>query len=404
MSDNVRFLLQLAVIVGAARLMGAIFRRFGQPQVCGEMAAGIALGPTLFGWAAPAAYRFLFPPESLGGLNALSQAGLTIFIFLAGVRVDFAELRRQSGLTAVTSSFSVLLPFAAGVALALFLYPRYGAGGALPFSLFIGTAIAATAFPVLVRILLERNMLETPIGHVAIACAAIDDIFAWILLAAIVGLTRQGASAHPVWVTCAGLACYGAVIFLAARILEGATRRMKPYAAVPFFLTLSFLGGAAGEWIGIHALAGAFLAGLATPRRFRYILIDRLEPLVLLLPIPIFFALTGIRTNLNLGIGAGYLDLALILFVAVAAKWGGTALIAHLKGLNWRDANQLGLLVNTRGLVELVVLSVGLDSRILSPALFSMMVAMALITTCMTTPLLDRFVAGSKLTSRTYPT
>src|SRR5882724_4163377 len=199
MFDNGLFLLQIAVIVGFSHMVAMLFRRFGQPRVVGEMAAGIALGPTLFGLVAPGAYHALFPGTSLGFLNALSQAGVAIFIFLVGVRVDFAELRRQSGVAIVTSNISVLLPLLMGIALAQYLYPRYGSGDPVAFALFIGTAMSVTAFPVLARILMERNLLGSHLGSVAIACAAVDDITAWLLLATIVALTTHDRNARPLW-------------------------------------------------------------------------------------------------------------------------------------------------------------------------------------------------------------
>src|SRR4051794_41155659 len=195
MFDNALFLFQIAVIVGFSRLVAAGFRRCGQPQVVGEMAAGLALGPTLFGLLLPGAYHAIFPAASLGFLNALSQIGLAIFIFLVGVRVDFAELRHQRGVAIVTSNISVLVPMLMGLVLAQYLYPRYGSGSHLAFALFIGTAMSVTAFPVLARILMERNLLGPRLGSVAIACAAVDDITAWILLATIVAMTTHDRSA-----------------------------------------------------------------------------------------------------------------------------------------------------------------------------------------------------------------
>jgi Kef-type K+ transport system membrane component KefB len=183
MFDNGLFLLQIAVIVGFSHLVAAVFRKFGQPRVVGEMAAGIALGPTVFGLAAPGAYQAVFPPASLGFLTALSQVGLAIFVFLVGVRIDFAELRRQRGVAILTSNISVVLPLLMGIAAARYLFPRYGNGNQVHFALFIGTAMSVTAFPVLARILMERNLLGTHLGSVAIACAAVDDVTAWILLA-----------------------------------------------------------------------------------------------------------------------------------------------------------------------------------------------------------------------------
>jgi Kef-type K+ transport system membrane component KefB len=397
MFDNALFLLQIAVIVGFSRVVALLFARFRQPQVVGEMAAGIALGPSLFGLVAPGAYHALFAPDSLGFLNALSQVGLIVFMFLIGVRVDFSEMRRQSGVALVTSNISVIVPLGMGVLLAQYLFPRYGNGGHVAFALFIGTAMSVTAFPVLARILMERNLLGTRLGSVAIACAAVDDITAWILLATIVALVNQDQNARPLWMMFVYLLVYIGFMVVLGRVLHAWSRRIDerkpPLEAVLAFIVLALLSGAAGEWIGIHALVGAFIAGLVTPRQFRPQLIDKLETVTLLLLIPLFFALTGIRTNLVFrGAGAGvYIDLLLILFVAVICKWGGTMLGARAKGMSWQDASHLGLLMNTRGLVGLIVLNVGLDSGILSPTLFSMMVCMALVTTFMATPLIDRF-------------
>ena len=395
MGDNALLFLQIAVILGFSRLVASAFRRFGQPRVVGEMAAGLALGPTIFGWLAPSAYHSLFPPPSLGSLNALSQVGLIIFIFLVGVRVDFKELRHQSGIAIVTSGISISLPLLMGIVLARYLFPRYGNGDHLVFALFIGTAMSVTAFPVLARILMERNLLGTRLGSIAIACAAVDDLAAWVLLATIVALTTHDRNARPLWMMFVYLAVYVLIMLVIRRILDawsrGVDERKFPLDAMLIFVVLALVSGAAGEWIGIHAFVGAFAAGLIIPRKFRHQWIDTLETITLLLLIPLFFVLTGIRTNLifTVNAGAAYLDLLLILLVAVASKWGGTMIGARAKGMRWRDACKLGLMMNTRGLVELIVLNVGLDSGILSPALYSMMVCMALVTTFMATPLME---------------
>ena len=400
MFNNGLFLLQIAVIVGFSHLVAAAFARFGQPRVVGEMVAGIALGPTLFGLLAPAAYQALFPPASLGFINALSQAGLVIFIFLVGVRVDFGELRRQSGIAIVTSNTSVIVPLLMGMALAQYLFPRYGNGSRMQFALFLGTAMSVTAFPVLARILMERKLLGTRLGAVAIACAAVGDITAWILLATIIALTKHDANARPMWLMMVYIAVYAGVMLLLSRALEAWSRRVDenklPLGSMLIFVILALVSGAVGEWIGIHALVGAFIAGLVTPRKFRQPLIDNLEAITLLLLVPLFFALTGIRTNLIFSAGGAYLDLLLVLVVAIASKWGGTMIGARAKGMEWREACQLGLMMNTRGLVELIVLNVGLDIGILTPTLFSMMICMTLVTTCMATPLMD-WVGSVKL-------
>jgi K+:H+ antiporter len=395
MRDSALLFLQIAVILGFSRLVAAAFRWFGQPRVVGEMAAGLALGPTLFGWLAPSAYQSLFPPASLGSLNALSQVGLIIFIFLVGVRVDFQELRHQSGIAIVTSGISISLPLLMGIVLAQYLFPRYGNSDHVTFALFIGTAMSVTAFPVLARILMERNLLRTRLGSIAIACAAVDDLAAWILLATIVALTTHDRNARPLWLMFVYIAVYILIMLVIRRVLEawskGVDERKLPLDAMLIFVVFALVSGGAGEWIGIHAFVGGFAAGLVIPRKFRQQLIGTLENITLLLLIPLFFVLTGIRTNLIFKVNAGsaYFDLVLILLVAVASKWGGTMIGARVKGMGWRDACKLGLMMNTRGLVELIVLNVGLDSGILSPALYSMMVCMALVTTFMATPLME---------------
>jgi Kef-type K+ transport system membrane component KefB len=318
MFDNALFLLQIAVIIGFSRLIAWAFSRIGQPQVVGEMAAGIALGPTLFGALLPGAYSSLFPAGSLGFLNALSQTGLTIFIFLVGVRANFGELRRLKGVAIVTSNLSVVLPLLMGITLAQYLYPRYGSGDHLAFSLFIGTAMSVTAFPVLARILMERDLLNTRLGSIAIACAAVDDITAWILLAAIVGMTTHDQNVRPMWLMLAYVAVYLVIMLAVGRVLQLWSRRIDekklPLEALLSFVVLALVSGAAGEWIGIHSLVGAFIAGLVTPRRFRQQLIDKLEAVTLWVLIPVFFALTGIRTNLIFKVGAAaYGDMLLIL-------------------------------------------------------------------------------------------
>jgi Kef-type K+ transport system membrane component KefB len=394
MFDNKLFLLQIAVIVGFSHLVAKGFGKFGQPRVVGEMIAGIALGPTLFGLLAPTTYHALFPPESLGFLNSLSQVGVAIFVFLVGVRVDFAEIREQSGVAVVTSNISVIVPLVMGIGVAQYLFPRYGTGSPLHFALFIGTAMSVTAFPVLARILMERNLLNTRMGSVAIACAAVDDITAWALLAVIVALIKSDPNARPVWLTFVFIGVYvGAVWTLGKALKKWADRfdeKKLPLDGILIFVVLALVSGAASEHLGVHSSVGAFMAGVVTPRKFRQQLIDKLEAVTLLILMPLFFALTGIKTRFGLDAGAGfYLDFVIILFVAVASKWGGTMIGARAKGMDWHDACQLGLLMNTRGLVGLVILNVGLDVGILSPPLFSMMVCMALMTTFMASPLMD---------------
>lgn len=394
MFENTLFLLQLAVIIGTSRAVAWLFQRIGQTQVVGEMAAGIVLGPTVFGYFAPQLFHTVFPPASLPFLNALSQIGLVIFVFLVGVRTDFGELRLHSRLAAATSLVSILVPLILGGLLSIYLFPRYGGINQVSFALFIGTATSVTAFPVLARILMERDLLNTRIGTLAIACAAVDDLAAWTLLTIITVFTQQSRTVFPpLWMT-AILTGYAVCVFGVRHLLDRISRSWKPgkpsLGTVALLLVLAMLSAAATEWMGLHALIGAFIAGLVTPRGVRKELVDHLEPATLILLIPIFFALTGIKANFRLSAGSGaYTDLLLIIGVAVISKWGAATVVSRWMGLQWHEASQLGLMLNTRGLVELIVLNVGLEAGIISNSLYSLMVCMALVTTVMATPVID---------------
>lgn len=411
MFDTTLFLLQLAVIIGVSRIVAWIFQRLGQSQVVGEMAAGIALGPTLLGQVAPDAFHALFPPASMGFLNALSQVGLVVFVYLVGVRTDFTELRLHSKLAAVASAASIGVPMGLGAVLALYLYRTYGTGNELAFTLFIATAISVTAFPVLARILMERNLLHTRVGALAIACAGVSDLVAWLLLTLITVLRHGNWSPAPLAVQAAA---YGIGMWLVWYLMRRVASRWDaaslPMGAIAVLIVVALLSAAATDWMGLHSLVGALLAGLITPRKLRVELVSRLESATILLMIPIFFAMTGIKTNLVFPVVAGraYLDLLVILTVAVVSKFGAGTLASRWMGLSWNEASQLGVMLNTRGLVELIVLNVGLETGIITEMLFSQMVCMAVVTTVMATPLLDalrrRSVNGLEAASTTPPT
>ncbi len=393
-------LVQIAVVLSVARLVGYAFRAVRQPQVVGEMVAGILLGPSLLGWAAPGVSAALFPAESLGVLSTLSQVGLLLFMFLVGLELDPRLLRGRGHAAVLTSHVSIIAPFLLGSVLALFLYPRLSDSsvGFVGFTLFMGAAMSVTAFPVLARILVERNLMRTRLGVVALACAAVDDVTAWSLLAVVVAIVRAGDTAVPLWLTFTGTAVYLAAMFLAVRPLmrrvlrlyESRGRMTQDVLGLVLFGLLA--SAAATEWLGIHALFGAFLYGAILPREREFVrdLTEKLEDLTVVFFLPLFFASTGLRTSIGLVEGPemwGYFGL--IMLVAVAGKFGGSTLAARLTGLSWRESGGLGVLMNTRGLMELVILTIGLDLGVISPALFAMMVLMALATTFMTTPLLE---------------
>jgi Kef-type K+ transport system membrane component KefB len=363
-------LLQITIILAVCRLLHGLCERIGQPPVIGEIIAGMLLGPTFFGWLAPGLFARLFPPASLPTLNALSQIGLVLFMFLVGLHLDLGEvwgLRRVAGLAGL---LSIAVPFGAGLALARFLHTP---------PLFCAIAMSITAFPVLARILKDHKLSATRIGHVAVACAAFNDVVAWVLLAYIVG-----ASITPVVI-------YSVVMWVVVRPLL----RFVPNE-LPAMLVFVFLSSWATDLIGLHALFGAFCAGVVWPRgsvKFEEVS-GKIEPIAMAVLIPLFFSYTGLRTNLG-SVNWGYT--AIIVAVAVLAKVGGAFVGAKLMGFDVKNSFALGCLLNTRGLVELVVLNVGLDLGMITPALFSMFVAMALITTLMTSPALSALRLSPRL-------
>lgn len=387
--------LQMAAILTAARLMAVAFRFIGQPAVIGEIAAGILLGPSLLGRISPAIMNGLFPAGGLASLYALSQLGLVLFMFLVGLEVRPGSLRGSAKSVVVASQASIVAPFLLGGILAWGLYPRLGSGAPrLPFVLFLGAAMGITAFPVLARILADRKLMHTRVGVFAISCAAFDDITAWCLLAVITLIARPEAVQNPLaWRFAALIGYILAMVFL----VRPALRRLLPASAAPGLggfgatMILLLLSVWVTEALAVHALFGAFLAGIVMPKggKLEEELRDRLESVTLVLLLPLFFAYTGLRTSIGLLNSVQlWLLCGLIVVVAVGSKLLVSAVIVRASGMPWRESLAVGVLVNTKGLVELVILNVGLDLHILSPTLFSMMVIMALATTLMTTPLI----------------
>jgi Kef-type K+ transport system membrane component KefB len=398
-------ILQIATILIVARLFGRLFRWFGQPQVVGEMIAGVVLGPSVFGALAPAVSAYVFPPLSLDYLNALSQIGLLLFMFLIGLEMDARLLRGSTRTALLTSHASIVLPFLLGVTLAYFFFEYSPPAPGIAFTgyaLFLGTAMSVTAFPVLARILHERKLATTRLGAIALACAAVDDVTAWCILAVAVVLVRIGSIGNSIWFTLGGSLLFVAVMILVVRPLvrrwlDGrAADRGISQDLVAAMLIFAFACAWTTEWLGIHALFGAFLAGAILPAHYPFVreLIRKLEDLTVVFLLPLFFAFTGLRTQVGLLNDAEmWAKTILIIIVAVAGKLGGSALAARATGMTWRDAGAIGALMNTRGLMELVVLNIGLDIGVIPPSLFTMMVLMALVTTFMTTPLLGLFGA-----------
>ncbi|MBC5838450.1 cation:proton antiporter domain-containing protein [Flavobacterium muglaense] len=392
-------LAQIVTIILVARIFGWVFKKIGQPTVIGEIIAGIVLGPSLVGMYFPEFSAALFPVESLGNLKFLSQIGLILFMFVIGMELDIKVLKNKASEAVVISHASIVIPFALGIGLSYYVYNNFAPHGVefLSFSLFMGIAMSITAFPVLARIVQEREIHKTKLGAIVITCAAADDITAWCLLAVVIAIVKAGDFVGSLYVISLALLYVGIMIFVVKPFLKrigdlyGSKDNIgKPVIAI-FFLFL-ILSSYATEVIGIHALFGAFMMGAIMPdvAKFRMIFIDKVEDVSVILLLPLFFVFTGLKTEVGL-INDPYLwkVTGAIILVAVVGKFLGSALAAKFVGQNWKDSLTIGALMNTRGLMELIVLNIGLELKVLTPAVFTMMVIMALVTTFMTGPALD---------------
>ena len=392
-------LAQIITIILVARVFGWVFKKIGQPSVIGEIIAGIVLGPSLLGLYFPEFSAALFPVESLGNLKFLSQIGLILFMFVIGMELDLKVLKNKANEAVVISHASIVIPFALGIGLSYFVYDQFAPQGIkfLSFSLFMGIALSITAFPVLARIVQERGIHKTKLGAIVITCAAADDITAWCILAVVIAIVKAGTFVSSLYIIMLAVLYVLAMIFIVKPFLKrigdlygSKDTIIKPVVAI-FFLVL-ILSSYATEVIGIHALFGAFMAGAIMPDvpKFRTIFIEKVEDVALILLLPLFFVFTGLKTEIGL-LNDPYLwkVTGFIILVAVVGKFLGSALAAKFVGQSWRDSLTIGALMNTRGLMELIVLNIGLELNVLTPEVFTMMVIMALVTTFMTGPALD---------------
>jgi Kef-type K+ transport system membrane component KefB len=393
------FILQLMLIIVASQLCAWLFKKIGQPAVMGEIIAGILLGPSLMGAVLPQFSTFVFPPASLVNLQMLSQVGLILFMFVIGMELDLHLLKQKARAAIFISYFSIIFPFCLGIGLSYFLYERFAPPN-IPFyafSLFTGIAMSITAFPVLARIIKERGLTGTKLGIIAITAAAAGDVAAWCILAFIIAIVNAGSISSSLY-TIAEVICYVVIMLMVVRPLlkkmampATGSNTMKRSSMAIIFVTL-LASSYCCEVIGIHALFGAFMVGAIMPEEwnFRKLLIDKIEDVALVLLLPLFFVFTGLRTEVGLlNDPSLWLTCGLIILVAVAGKFGGSAIAARLTGETMKDSLSIGALMNTRGLVELVVLNIGYDLHILTPKIFTMMVLMALITTFMTNPAIN---------------
>ena len=391
-------ILQILVIILASRILGWLMSLISQPTVIGEILAGIALGPSLLGLFFPETSAFLFPPQSLGALEFLSQIGLILFMFIIGMELDLNVLKKQAGSAIFISNVSIVVPFVSGAALALFLFTEFAPPGSrfIPFALFMGISLSITAFPVLARIVQERGISRTPLGITAITSAAINDMTAWGILAIVVAIANADALSGAIFTIFLSLVFVLTMLLIIRPLLNKIARKYTvpetiSKQVVALVLGTMLLSAWITEVIGIHALFGAFMAGVIIPdnEKFKRIMAEKIEDLSLVLLLPLFFVFTGLRTQIGL---LNSLDLwliaALVIAVAVASKFIGSAFAARVTGQTWKDSLLIGALMNTRGLIELVALNIGYDIGILSPEIFTILVLVALVTTFMTGPLM----------------
>jgi len=394
-SPLLQVLIALVLIILVTRIGGWLFKKADQPQVMGEIVGGILLGPSFFGWLAPGFSEAIMPAPIVTHLNMLAQVGIIFYMFLIGLEVDLDEMKQHMRSTLIISNISILVPFILGIILSIKLYASLAPAGLgfTSFALFVGISLSITAFPILARILTDKNLHKTSLGKLALTCAAINDIMAWCLMALVVSVASSRYS--NAFMTIAMTIGYviAMIVFIRPILkskLASHSNVLNEKILVTVFAAL-LISSATTELIGIHALFGAFLFGAIVPHDHELAknLHYRLYDFIRLFFLPIFFAYTGLRTKINLvSTPTEWLYCAMIIAVAIFGKFGGTYMAARLSGYKNRPSAALGILMNTRGLVELIVLNIGLDLGILTPTLYTMLVIMALVTTFMTGPLI----------------
>ena len=399
MEPAAMLLLQIISILLVSRVFGFLFVKIGQPTVIGEILAGIVLGPSLLGYFFPEAYSFLFAPDSLSNIYILSEIGLVLFMFVIGMELDLSALKNKMGTTFVISQASIVIPYFMGMWLAYYLYEEFAAGQTdfISFALFIGISMSITAFPVLARIVQEKGLTKSHLGTISIASAAFNDVTAWCVLAAVIAISKTGSLYSSLFNIGLAVAYILVMMFLVKPFLKRIGEIYKNSEVVnksvfAFFLLVLIISAYITQLIGIHALFGAFLAGVIMPPlpSFRKLIVDKVEDVSLTLLLPLFFVYTGLRTEIGL-LNTPYLWWIAFIFivVAVVGKFIGSAFSAKVLGETWKDSLSIGILMNTRGLMELIVLNIGYEMGILPPPIFVMLVIMALVTTFMTTPILS---------------
>ena len=392
-------LLQIIVILITCRLFGWLFAKMQQPTVIGEIVAGIVLGPSVLGHLLPSVSAFLFPLDSLQNINMLSQFGLILFMFAIGMELNITEVRQKLKETILISHTSTIFPFFLGMVTAYFLYNKYAYESTpfLSFALFVSIALSITAFPVLARIIQEKGLTKAHLGTISLASAANGDITAWCLLAVVVAIAQAGSMLSAIYnigFSFIYLLLMFTVIRPFLRMIGHIyhNKEVVDKGLVAFMFLLLIVSSYLTEILGLHALFGAFVAGVVMPDniKFRKIMTEKVEDVSLALFLPLFFVSTGLRTEIGLlNSPELWYMCGIFILVAIIGKFGGSLVAARFVGETWKDSLYIGALMNTRGLMELVVLTIGYDMKILTPPIFVMLVLMTLVTTFMTTPLIS---------------
>jgi len=404
-----KVIIQLIVIIAAARISGAAFRRLGQPVVCGEIAAGLILGPSLLGRFFPGIFRTVFDPSVGQIFSIFSQVGLVLLMFLIGLEFDFGHLSENRSTALSVSLVGIVLPFGLGFALGKAMHEQLGLSGSwVNFSLFMATAMSITAIPILGRIMIELNLNRTRIGSLTISAAAVDDASGWIILALVTAIVRSTFDPIKMTIMVGGVIAYGLAMALAVRPLvyrafEAVLRKNGgnlTLDSLAVLLILMLLSAAATNLIGIFSIFGGFMFGaiLYDQQELREAVNRRLQDFVTVFFLPIFFTYTGLRTDIGSMAGGGlWIFCGLVLLAAVVGKFGGCTLAARANGLPLREASIIGVMMNTRALMELIVINIGYDLGIIPKTVFFMLVVMAVVTTYMTTPILRRLMRHSEV-------
>lgn len=407
-------LIQLIVIIAMSRLFGALFRKLGQPQVCGEIAAGLILGPSLFGGLFPGVFNKVFDPSVGSIFSVLSQLGLVLLMFLIGLEFDFGHLGSNRKLTVSVSLAGIALPFALGFVLGQQMHPALGlSGSALNFSLFIATAMSITAIPILGRIMIELNINRTRLAAVTISSAAVNDAAGWVILALVSAISQSKVDPLRFGGMIAGILVFATVLLLVVRpmAIRWFGERLKrnngdlSLDALAVLLILVLLAAITTNLIGIFSIFGPFMLGamLHDQQNLVAAVRRRLQDFVTAFFLPIFFTYTGLRTEIGaMSGGTLWIYCGLILFAAMAGKFGGCALAARASGMSWRDSSLIGIMMNTRALMELIVINMGYDLGIIPKSVFFMLVLMAVTTTYITAPVMRRLVKGSEIEREYY--